>query len=61
MSEQTIPAYQMTEPSQEWADWTDEHLMEFEQSLFDDEVDGSDNWELRETVLSEMRKRGLIK
>lgn len=43
-----------------WASWTDDALIEYEQLLYDQEVDGSDNWEERDAVLWEMNWRGLM-
>lgn len=45
----------------EWSGWTDEQLRDYEARLYDDEVDGGDVWYLREQVLDEMRRRGLLK
>lgn len=50
----------MSTNDDEWADWTNEALIEYEQGLYDREVEGEDVWELREAVLSEMRDRGLL-
>lgn len=44
----------------EWSDWTDEQLREYEQRLFDEEQAGDNNWELREPALDEMRRRGVF-
>ena len=38
---------------------TDQQLIELEQALYDDEVDGADNWFMRDKVLWEMNARGL--
>lgn len=45
----------------EWSGWTDEQLRDYEERLYDDEVGGDDVWYLREQVLDEMRRRGLLK
>jgi hypothetical protein len=44
----------------DFADWSDEDLIAFEQSLYEDEVDGVDNWDLRDHVLWEINYRGLF-
>jgi hypothetical protein len=44
----------------EWDDWSDEALIEYEQGLFDDEMAGQDTWFWREAALEEMRRRELI-
>jgi hypothetical protein len=44
----------------EWSDWTDEALREYEQRLYDDAMCGEDNWELRDAVLWEMAWRGML-
>lgn len=44
----------------EWKDWTDEALEEYEQRLYDREAEGDNCWELREDVLKEMRRRNMI-
>ena len=54
----------MTKPDKlivdEWKDWTNEHLREFEQNLFDEITRGETDHYLHEEVLEEMRKRDLI-
>lgn len=45
----------------EWAEMSDEALMEYEQRLYDREVDGEDTWFERDQVLWEMNRRGLCK
>jgi hypothetical protein len=42
-----------------WKNFTDEQLIEYEQSLYDDEVNGEDTWEVRDDLLWEMNYRGL--
>ena len=50
----------MNEIDVELAELSDQDLWEWEQRLFDDEVAGDDNWFLRDAVLWEMSRRGLI-
>jgi hypothetical protein len=40
---------------------TDEQLLAIEESLYDDEVLGEDNWYERDQILWEMNRRGLMK
>lgn len=40
--------------------WTDEQLLDYESSLYEDEVKGEDTWELRDKVLWEMNRRGMM-
>lgn len=40
-------------------DLTDAELLALEESLYDDEVNGVDTWERRDSVLWEMNRRGL--
>jgi hypothetical protein len=42
----------------QYADWTTEALMEYEERLSDDEVDGKDTWFDRDQVLWELNRRG---
>jgi hypothetical protein len=46
--------------SDKWAGYTDEQLIDLEESLYDREVDGEDVWYLRDRVLWEMNRRGLM-
>jgi hypothetical protein len=48
-----------TEIDDEWEDYSDEQLLALEESLYDDEVKGSDCWFIRDRILNEMNKRGL--
>jgi len=43
--------------NKELKDMTYEELLNFEQLLFDDEMDGGETWEMRETVLRELADR----
>jgi len=43
----------------EWKDWTDKQLIEYEQRLFDEEQAGDNNWELREAAILEIQRRGI--
>ena len=47
----------MNEPRRPFADWTTEALVEYEQSLYDDEVNGEDTWDIRDQVLWELNYR----
>lgn len=51
----------MTDRGNDWASWTDEALRDFEQSLYDEEAEGGNTWELRDEVLWEMNRRGFPK
>ena len=53
-------SHPQTTSDNEWKDWTDEQLLNFEQGLYDDEVSGSDVWFLRDQVLNEMNRRGMM-
>lgn len=44
---------------EKYRDMTDEQLREFERHLYDEEVDGDDNWEIREEVILVLNFRGL--
>lgn len=48
----------MTERDRPYADWTTEALVEYEQSLYDDEVAGEDTWHTRDQVIWELNQRG---
>jgi hypothetical protein len=48
-----------SEPNDEWAHWSDEALRDYEDALYDREVDGHDTWFERDRVLWEMNRRGL--
>ena len=50
----------MLDNDDEWADWTDDQLRDYEHRLFDDEQNGDNNWELREAVILEMNRRGMM-
>jgi hypothetical protein len=41
-------------------DWTDEQLLDHEESLYDQEVDGADVWFERDQFLWEMNRRGMM-
>lgn len=43
----------------EFSELTDDQLIALEERLYDDEVDGDDNWHFRDRVLWEMNFRGL--
>ena len=43
----------------EWEGWSDQALIDYEESLYDQEVDGDDVWFLRDRALNEMNRRGL--
>jgi len=43
-----------------YADWSDEALLDYEQSLYDQEIAGGDTWYLRDQVLWEMNWRKLF-
>lgn len=42
------------------ADWSDGQLREYEERLYDDEISGEDTWALRDEVLWEMNRRGMM-
>jgi len=44
----------------EWSDWSDESLLEYERDLYDREVSGENTWDLRNMVLWEINRRGLL-
>jgi hypothetical protein len=41
-------------------DWTDEQLAQWESNLYEMEARGEDTWELRDAVLWEMNRRGMM-
>jgi hypothetical protein len=41
-------------------DWTDEQLAQWESDLYEMEARGEDTWELRDAVLWEMNRRGMM-
>jgi hypothetical protein len=43
----------------QWAGWSDQQLLDYEEGLYDREVEGEDVWELRDAVIWEMNRRGL--
>ena len=49
----------MNQPRDQWSDWTDEALLEYEERLYDQEVAGDDVWFERDQVIREMNRRGL--
>ena len=44
----------------EWAGWSDRQLLDYEESLYDREVDGEQVWDMREAVILELNRRGLL-
>jgi hypothetical protein len=44
-----------------WDSWTDEQLADYEMDLYEREARGEDTWELRDEVLWEMNRRGMMK
>ena len=49
----------MSDAEQEFTNWTDEALLEYEERLYDQEVEGTNTWELRDAVIWEINRRGL--
>lgn len=41
--------------------WTNEQLADYERDLYEREAHGEDTWELRDDVLWEMNRRGMMK
>lgn len=41
-----------------YADWTMEALKDYEERLYDDEIDGEDVWYIRDQILWELNYRG---
>ena len=48
------------ELNDEWKDWSDQRLFDYEERLYDQEVSGYDTWFERDKVLWEMNRRNLI-
>lgn len=44
-----------------FAEWSDKDLLDYEERLYDFELEGEDTWEERDKVLWEMNRRGLCK
>lgn len=49
----------MTLRSEQFNNWTDDQLCDYERDLYDREVAGDDVWIIRDSVLWEMNRRGL--
>lgn len=47
------------EPPNPWEGWSNQQLLDYENRLYDDEVNGDDTWFQRDQVLNEMNRRGL--
>jgi hypothetical protein len=43
-----------------FGNYADDHLRDYEAELYDREVAGEDTWELRDAVLWEMNRRGMM-
>ena len=41
----------------EWAGWSDQQLLDYEEWLYDREVDGENTWAQRDAVIWEMNRR----
>lgn len=52
---------QLARTMTDWTSWSDEALRDYEQSLYDEEAEGGNTWELRDEVLWEMNRRGFAK
>lgn len=44
----------------DWADWSDEQLLDYLDRLYDQECEGADNWAEQEAVIAEINGRGLV-